>query len=248
VGEVLSALGINPTYLLSQAVNFLILFGLLTALMWKPAMRRLEARREMARRQREDAEATTQTRARIEQERSGVLGEAQAEADRLLAEARQQTRETSDRLLAEARQKAEQMIAQARKDAEDERNRLLSQMREQIAALAIAAAHQLVGDALDERRQRALVDGFFSGLRDGRVELLPADVGRVEGPVIVTSAIPLNEAERQSVSKDLTSRLGGPVTFQVDPKILGGLMIRVGDRVIDGSMASQLEQLRQTLV
>jgi len=37
------------------------------------------------------------------------------------------------------------------------------------------------------------------------------------------------------------------VTFRVDPGILGGLVVRVGDKVVNGSVAAQLEDLRQSL-
>jgi len=249
VGEVLGSLGINGPALLSQAVNFLILFGLLTVLLWKPAMQRLETRREMLRKQREDADAVAQARADIDQERARAMEQARAEATQLLAEARQQARESAEQAAAKARQQAEQLLAQARQDAEEERNRLLGQMREQITALALAAAHKLVGEALDEQRQRALVGAFFSGVREGRVEVLPDEVGPVGGPVVVTSALPLTDAEQVAIRQDMAARLGQDVdlTFRVDPQILGGLVVRVGDRVVDGSVAGQLEQLRQTL-
>lgn len=250
MGEALGSLGINPTFLLSQAVNFLLLFGVLTALLWKPAMRRLETRREMVRKQQEDAEAVAQDRAAIEQERAQMLDEARAEANRILTEARGQARQIIEQATTQARQEAEQFLIQARRDAEEERNLLLGQMREQIAALAIAAAHRLVGEALDEQRQRALVDAFFSGVREGRVEVLPEGMARADGPVIITSAVPLSDAEQAVIRSQLTGRLGEglEVSFQVDPQILGGLVVRVGDRVVDGSFAGQLEQLRETLV
>jgi len=247
--DALSGLGINGTFLLSQAVNFLIVFGLLTVLLWKPAMRRLQDRREMLREQQEKVGEIAQARAEIDRERTRILDEARAEANRLLAEARNQARETVERAAAEAREKSGQVLAQARAGAEQERDRLLGQMRGQIAALAIAAAHRVVGEALDEERQRELVDAFFSGVREGRVEVLPEDVGSVEGPVTVTSAVPLTEKEQAAVRQDLATRLGRStdVTFRVDPHILGGLVVRVGDWMTDGSMAGQLEQLRQTL-
>jgi F-type H+-transporting ATPase subunit b len=37
------------------------------------------------------------------------------------------------------------------------------------------------------------------------------------------------------------------VSFKVDPSILGGLVIKVGDKVLDGSVAGKLDGLRQTL-
>jgi F-type H+-transporting ATPase subunit b len=245
----LNALGINGPFLLSQFVNFGILFLALTVLVWRPLMKALDDRREMLRQQEEDAEAVAQVRAGIDQERERLLDEAKAEADKLLAEARSTAREMEDQASAEARQEAEGLLAQARLEAEEERDRTLGQMREQIAALAVAAAYKLVGESLDDKRQRALVDEFFSGVREGKVEVLTEDVEPVEGAVVVTSAVPLTDKEQESVHKDLVSRLGegAKVSFEVDPAILGGLMVRVGDRVIDGSLAGQLGQLRQTL-
>lgn len=245
----LNAMGVNGPFLLSQIVNFGILFLALSALVWKPLMKTLDERREMLRQQEEDSEAVAQVRAEIDQERSQLISEAKAEADKLLAEARNTAREMASQASAESRQEAEGLLAQARVEAEGERDRTLGQMREQIAALAIAAAYKLVGESLDEKRQRALVDEFFSGVREGKVEVLPEDIGPAEGPVVVTSAVPLTDNEQGAVRQDLVTRLGkgAEVSFQVDPQILGGLLVQVGDRVIDGSLAGQLGQLRQTL-
>jgi len=65
----------------------------------------------------------------------------------------------------------------------------------------------------------------------------------------VTSALPLTDAEQVTVKKDVLVQMGtqAKVEFKVDPSILGGLIVRVGDKVLDGSVAGQLEDLRQTL-
>jgi F0F1-type ATP synthase delta subunit len=51
------------------------------------------------------------------------------------------------------------------------------------------------------------------------------------------------------VKKDIMSKMGSQATveFRIDPSILGGLVIHVGDKVLDGSVAAQLEDLRQSL-
>jgi F-type H+-transporting ATPase subunit b len=65
----------------------------------------------------------------------------------------------------------------------------------------------------------------------------------------VTSALPLTEAEQDTVRQQLAKPLAGgaSLSFRVNPAILGGLVIRVGDKVIDGSVAGKLEGLRQSL-
>ena len=65
----------------------------------------------------------------------------------------------------------------------------------------------------------------------------------------VTSALPLTSAEQETVKKDVAAKLGAAasVAFKVDPTILGGVVIRVGDKILDGSVAGKLEGLRASL-
>jgi F0F1-type ATP synthase membrane subunit b/b' len=68
VGDALGAMGINGPFLISQIVNFLVLFGLLTVLMWKPARKRLDERQAMLQKQVEDTEAAAEKLDQIGQE------------------------------------------------------------------------------------------------------------------------------------------------------------------------------------
>ena len=63
-------------------------------------------------------------------------------------------------------------------EAEVERNRILGDLRGQVASLAIAAANKLVGEALDEKKQRALLDEFFSGVKSGKVVVVDGEFQR----------------------------------------------------------------------
>ena len=65
----------------------------------------------------------------------------------------------------------------------------------------------------------------------------------------VTSALPLTEEERKIVTRDVFSKLGSDakITYSVNPDILGGLILRVGDKVVDASVANQISNLRQSL-
>jgi len=65
----------------------------------------------------------------------------------------------------------------------------------------------------------------------------------------VTTAIPLTDALRASLTEKLAAALGRPVTLRerVDGSILGGIRINVAGRVLDGSLSSQLDAMRATL-
>lgn len=65
----------------------------------------------------------------------------------------------------------------------------------------------------------------------------------------VTTAIAVSPQLLQRIRSQLATKLGGDVqtTVSQDPSILGGLVIRIGDRVIDGSVRTRLEQLQAAL-
>jgi len=65
----------------------------------------------------------------------------------------------------------------------------------------------------------------------------------------VTTAVPLDDALRAKLSGQISSAIGRPVTLRerVDESILGGIRISVAGRVLDGTVASQLEGVRQAL-
>jgi F-type H+-transporting ATPase subunit b len=188
-----------------------------------------------------------EARADAEKEAARILAEAHAEASKV-------ARDATDRALKAARDAkavAEAEASAARQaiitEAQQERNRILGDLRGQVAALALAATQKLVGQTIDEKRQHALIDEFFSGVKSGQVVLLD-EAGLKGESAEVTSALPLSTDEQEAVKKNILSKVGGhSVTFRVDPMILGGLIIKVGDKIMDGSVAAKLEELRQNL-
>jgi F-type H+-transporting ATPase subunit delta len=79
-------------------------------------------------------------------------------------------------------------------------------------------------------------------------QLADAHLGRVRA--LVTSAQPLSPAEADRVRRSLEQRTGKKVILEtaVDPSLIGGLVARVGDLVLDGSVQTQLATLRSRLL
>ncbi len=63
------------------------------------------------------------------------------------------------------------------------------------------------------------------------------------------SAVPLNDDQRKRLAEALGNATGKQVEVKVvvDPSVLGGIVAQVGDTVIDGSVRSRLDQLKQAL-
>jgi len=104
------------------------------------------------------------------------------------------------------------------------------------------ATLQLVGQVVRLPRGRGL-DALV-----GRLAELAAE-RRGRSVALVTAAAPLTAEQERRLTEDLSRIYGRSIDVQVelDPDLLGGLVIRVGDEVIDGSVAARLAEARQQL-
>jgi len=111
---------------------------------------------------------------------------------------------------------------------------------------------------LGKRVRPAVVNLVRLLIERGRLELIGAIadefrrlVNAERGIVtaIVTTAIPLKPAETAAIDKRLRAMTGATVELQVqvDPALIGGLTVRIGDRLIDASVRGRLERLRHQL-
>lgn len=242
-------LGINPIFLLSQIVNFAILAFLLRRFAYTPILNALDQRRERIEKGLEDARLAEEARANAESERQQILDQARAEAQGVVAEANQRGELQAAKIVEDAQTQAQAIREEARAEAQAERNRMLGEMRGQISALAIAAANQLIGASLDEQRQMELVNEFFSGVKAGKVSVAD-QAGVLAGKkAVVTSALPLSDADQATFRAYLQGQLGADaaIEFRTNPAILGGVVLRVGDMVVDDSVSGKLGALRQSL-
>jgi len=243
----LEALGINLGYLLVQIFNFLIVIIVLRVWVFRPIMGLLEKRRQAIAQGLEDARIAAEARSNAERDAEEIIAKAQTEAAQKVRDATERAEAAGKDVLARAESEALKAREGALADLAQERDKILAELRSQIATLAMAATQKLLGESLDEKRQHALIDEFFSGIKAGKVIVLE-DTNLRGASTEVTSALPLTDGEKDSVREDISSKIGSQtVTFRVDPNILGGLVVKVGDKVLDGSVSGQLETLRQSL-
>ena len=100
-----------------------------------------------------------------------------------------------------------------------------------------------IASIMAERGHAALLDEVAEAYRG----LVQSERGIVVAEVV--TAVPLTDSTRETLVKRLTDSLGRPVTLRerVDASIIGGIVINVGGRVLDGSLSSQLDTVRSAL-
>lgn len=112
---------------------------------------------------------------------------------------------------------------------------------------------------LEGRSTRAVAVFLDLLLRKKRLAQFPTIVTEFEALVErkqgiqraqVVSAVPLNDGERQRLHAEIEKMTGMKIrlTTDVDPRLLGGALVRIGDRVIDRTVKSLLEATEQRLL
>ena len=113
-------------------------------------------------------------------------------------------------------------------------------------ATVLAGVNVMVRNLVDLLVSKNSV-GTIAGVYTGYTELLDRHLGRQR--VEITTAVPLESAETERISAFVTGLAGQEVvlTTKVDESIIGGLVIQIGDRLLDGSTKARLDGLRNKL-
>ena len=145
-----------------SVVNVLLLFILLRIFLFKPINKIMEERTnsiqndiDAAKKSKEEAEA-------LRDEYDQALVNAKAEAQQILIRAREEAVSAKQDILRDSEDQARQLIDSANKTIENERRRAMQQAQTQIADLAIAAASKIIGENMDDEKNRKLVDDFLA--------------------------------------------------------------------------------------
>jgi F-type H+-transporting ATPase subunit delta len=122
-------------------------------------------------------------------------------------------------------------------------------------AVAVAGRQELVGQLLDgkvndatmvlARRAVRARERTFAHTIEGYVTLAAALKNRVVATVRV--AQPLSTEQRERLRRTLSTQVGREVAVQevIDPDVLGGVRVELGDEVVEGTVAGRLEQARR---
>ena len=158
----MEALGISPNLLITQILNFIILFVLLRMFLYKPILNMLASRKQKIQESLEYAERVKRDAAEQQKEFDRKLEEARREAQSSVAAAAQVGEKEREVILAQAREEARQMIEQAKGQIEYERKQMMSDLREQVVRLSLLAAQRVVSQSLDDQAHRQLVSDFLA--------------------------------------------------------------------------------------
>jgi F-type H+-transporting ATPase subunit b len=154
-------LGINLPGLITQIVSFVILFAILSKLLYKPLVNLLDQRAEKITAGLEAAERAKEEASKSEDSIRIQLEEARSEGQRLIAQAREMAEKLREEEIIKVKGEIEAERVRAQTNIERERDAAIEELRREFGGLAISAAEKVVKSTLDEEKNRELISSVL---------------------------------------------------------------------------------------
>ena len=182
---------------------------------------------EELRRAKEESQAQIQ---QGKEEAELIIEEAGKEANRRRLNMEEQAKAQVEKIIAEGRIEAEKFKAGVIKDAQ---------------AQSVELATRLIAELLTETDKIALQYEFANAIIQ-EISRLPKEQFNLESlEVKVISSFPLLDRQKDEIKRVLAQKIGKEIELnqQLDPKLIGGLILEIGGMVIDGTLKNKLQRI-----
>lgn len=163
-------LGINPTILITQVINFLILLFLLGKFAYKPILRLMEERRKRIEKGLELTKTMEQERAKLDEKVQKVLDRAQERAEKVLSRAKGEGEKEREKIVEEARGEAKKVIEEGLKILQARQEETEEKMRKELADLVVVLSEKFLAEKINKRKQRQIIAEQIRQLKRQNVE------------------------------------------------------------------------------
>ncbi len=249
-------LNLDPITIAFQIANFLVLAFVLQRLLFKPALKRAAERSHEQQKLREELAEEREKVASLRMEVERMQQQVEEDAETMRADAQARAEAESEELLAQVRAEAEQVLAQAHADAARLQRHAQVESRDQMVDAILGLSGTIIGRAAPPEVHDRLVSGLSERIRDmGRAEMERVDavrrsLGTREPVAHIATAHELSVEQRAQIAQILTALADRHVTLELetDPGLVAGVRVRLGDTVMDNSIAGQLTELRDQVI
>ena len=149
------------------ALSMLLLFTVLSFVLFNPVRDLLEKRRQRIVDDQESAKKEKEEAIAYKEEYNEKLKEVDKEAQEILSAARKQAKQNEAKIVAEAKEEAARIIARANAEIELEKKRALDDMKQEMITIASMMAGKVVAASIDTKVQESLIDETLKEMGEG---------------------------------------------------------------------------------
>lgn len=160
--EILKNFGIQPTLLLAQIVNFLIILFLLKKFFYKPIVKALEDRKKKIEESLVNAQLIEEKLQKTEEKSTQILDQAKTDAQNLITQAKQEAQRVADDASQQARTTIEQSLIEAKSQIEAQKAQMQKDLEKETLGLVAEVVKKLLGRTLKDNERRQLTEKTIS--------------------------------------------------------------------------------------
>src|SRR3989344_8834268 len=160
--EILKNFGIQPTLLLAQIVNFLIILFLLKKFFYKPITKALEDRKKKIEESLANAQMIEEKLQKTEDQSTQILETAKTDAQNIISLAKQEAQRIADETGQEARRTIEQSLTEAKSQIEARKAQMREDLEKETLGLVAEVVKKLLGRTLKDNERRQLTEKTIS--------------------------------------------------------------------------------------
>lgn len=149
---------IQVPQILFQIINFSVVVGALTYLLYKPVQKIFEERSQRIAEAQKAADETISERAKLNELKQLAQDQAQQDAQKILDEAKKKARNVEKELIGQAQDKAIKEVEKLHQQWEKERELLATEMRKQFSDSVLVVVERVLDKAFDKKSHTALID------------------------------------------------------------------------------------------
>ena len=142
--------------------NVIVLFILLRIFLFKPINKIRDERTRTIQTDLDSARKAKDEAEELRQQYENSISDAKEQANQIMMKAHEDAESERAAIIRKSQEEADRIVADADKTIENERKRVLRQAQSEIADLAIEAASKIIGENVDDEKNRKLVDKFLS--------------------------------------------------------------------------------------
>jgi F-type H+-transporting ATPase subunit b len=244
-------LNLNIPTIVWEVINFLVLTGLLYFLLFKPIQRRVNQRAEEKREQKEELNRQL---AQVEDLRSELderLENVDEQVEEVLSEARERMKKIRQSTVDNARQEAEQILKAASQEAVQLQEKAVTDHMDEVMDVIREVSQRVIRETTTDKVHDQLVQDLNdriwqlgSGEMD-QVEAIRRSLDERSPTVFVESARPLEDGQVKELRETLSALIDQEVDLETrtEPELISGLRVRVGDTLINSTLAAKLDKI-----
>ncbi len=244
-------LKLDPFTILWQVFNFLVFAWLLYRFLFRPMSQRIKAcaveKEQLMQELLVDREAAAALRVEFETR----MERTEEEAAALITQAKEQVELDRMTLMQDVQTEVEHILTEAQVDAYRLRRQSVDEFHDELLRAVLDVSALVVGRVSPAQLQEALLKQLFDSVWElgrtdmQRVELLRRSLGARTPVVIARAAIPLSAEQQGQLVRTFTALADRNITLDLkaDPALGLGMRVRIGDLVLDNTIAGKLDGL-----